>query len=241
MLGLFALWILSALRPPKAKGYMDDVSFGQLPVLRDGRLQPMDSVGMNALIQIRGTRKVPLEGNNEKGEWGPFLEIRGEGSGQLSERRWYQFGKHPKKLNASEWLMEVMMHPEIADERYIFAINHPDLLGELGLEDQGVEKSGLFYFTFNEIRQHFPTIRRHAQSAFDQEAALRTPFEKAVIKVWIGLNTYLEFKNTIAPQDSHDFNTDLDTYLASITPGLEAWRNQNAGTEHDEEALDLFS
>ena len=241
MLGLFALWILSALRPPKAKGYMDDVSFGQLPVLRDGRLQPMDSVGMNALIQIRGTRKVPLEGNNEKGEWGPFLEIRGEGSGQLSERRWYQFSKHPKKLNASEWLMEVMMHPEIADERYIFAVNHPDLLGELGLEDQGVEKSGLFYFTFNEIKQHFPTIRRHAQSAFDQEAALRTPFEKAVIKVWVGLNTYMEFKNTIAPQDSHDFNTDLDTYLASIAPGLEAWRNQNAGTGHDEAALGLFS
>ncbi len=241
MLGLFTLWILSALRPPKAKGYMDDVSFGQLPVLREGRLQPLDSVGMNALLQIRGTRKVPLEGNNEKGEWGPFLEIRGADSGQLSERRWFQFGKHPKKLNASEWLMEVMMHPEIADERYIFAINHPDLLDELGLDGQGVEKSGLFYFTFNEIRQHFPTIRRHAQSAFDQEAALRTPFEKAVIKVWVGMNTYLEFKNTIAPQDFHDFNKDLDNYLASITPGLEAWRNQNAGKEHDEQALALFS
>jgi ABC-type transport system involved in cytochrome c biogenesis permease subunit len=241
MLGLFALWILSALRPPKAKAYMDDVTFGQLPVLREGRLQPLDSVGMNALIQIRGTRKVPLEGNNEKGAWGPFLEIRGEGAGQLSERRWYQFGKHPKKLNASEWLMEVMMHPEIADERYIFAINHPDLLDELGLDDQGVEKSGLFYFTFNEIKQHFPTIRRHAQSAFDQEAAIRTPFEKAVIKAWVGLNTYMEFKNTIAPQDSHDFDRDLDTYLTSIAPGLEAWRNQNAGTEHDEAALALFS
>ncbi|MBT3595273.1 MAG: cytochrome c biogenesis protein CcsA [Verrucomicrobia bacterium] len=241
LLGLFTLWIVSALRTPKSKGYMDDVSFGQLPVLREGRLQPLDSVGMNALIQIRGTRKVPLEGNNEKGEWGAFLKIRGEGSGQLSERRWYQFGKRPKKLNASEWLMEVMMHPEIADERYIFAVNHPDLLDELGLDDQGVEKSGLFYFTFHEISEHFPTIRRHAQSAFNQEAALRTPFEKAVIKVWVGLNTYMEFKNTIAPQDSHDFNNDLEIYLSSIAPGLEAWRSQNAGTEHDETALDLFS
>ena len=241
LLGLFTLWIVSALRPPKPKGYMDDVSFGQLPVLREGRLQPLDSVGMNALIQIRGTRKVPVEGNNEKGEWGSFLKIRGEGSGQLSERRWYQFGKRPKKLNASEWLMEVMMHPEIADERYIFAINHPDLLDELDLDGQGVEKSGLFYFTFNEISEHFPTIRRHAQSAFNQEAALRSPFEKAVIKVWVGLNTYMEFKNTIAPQDSHDFNNDLEIYLTSIGPGLDAWRSQNAGNEHDEAALGLFS
>jgi hypothetical protein len=97
VLGLFTLWIVSAMRPAKPRGYMDDVQFGQLPVLREGRLQPLDSVGMNALKLIRGTRKVPLEGNNEKGEWGNFLEIRGDGKGQLTERRWYQFSKHPKK------------------------------------------------------------------------------------------------------------------------------------------------
>ena len=43
LLGLFTLWIVSALRAPKAKGYMDDVSFGQLPVLREGRLQPLEA------------------------------------------------------------------------------------------------------------------------------------------------------------------------------------------------------
>lgn len=239
--GLFTLWIISAMRPAKARGYMDDVKFGQLPVLREGRMQPLDSVGMNALLLIRGSRKVPLEGNNEQGEWGNFLEIRGEGKGQLSERRWYQFSKHPKKLNPSEWLMEVMMHPEIADERYIFAINHPDLVDELGLDGKGLEKSGLRYFTFNEIRNNFPTIRQHAQGAFAQEEALRSPFEKAVIKIWVGMNTYLELKNTIAPQDSHDFNTDLENYLAIITPGLEAYRNQVAGKEHDEMVLAQFS
>jgi ABC-type transport system involved in cytochrome c biogenesis permease subunit len=241
VLGLFTLWILSAMRPAKPRGYMDDVQFGQLPVLREGRLQPLDSVGMNALKLIRGTRKVPLEGNNEKGEWGNFLEIRGDGKGQLTERRWYQFSKHPKKLNPSEWLMEVMMHPEIADERYIFAINHPDLVGELSLDGKGLDKSGLRYFTFNEIRDRFPTIRHHAQSAFEQEEALRSPFEKAVIKIWVGMNTYLELKNTIAPQDSHNFNSDLENYLAIITPGLEAYRNQVAGKEHDEAILGQFS
>ena len=229
------------MRPAKPRGYMNDVQFGQLPVLREGRLQPLDSVGMNALLLIRGSRKVPLEGNNEKGEWGNFFDIRGEGKGQLSERRWYQFSKHPKKLNPSEWLMEVMMHPEIADERYIFAINHPDLVDELGLDGKGLEKSGLRYFTFNEIRNNFPTIRQHAQGAFAQEEALRSPFEKAVIKIWVGMNTYLELKNTIAPQDSHDFNADLENYLAIIAPGLEAYRNQVAGKEHDEMVLGQFS
>ncbi|MDG1889918.1 MAG: cytochrome c biogenesis protein CcsA [Verrucomicrobiota bacterium] len=241
VLGLFVLWIISALRPAKPASYMDDVTFGQLPVLREGRLQPLDSVGMNALIQIRGTRKVPIEGNDANGHWGLFEEMRGTDHGQLSERRWYQFSKHPRKLNASQWLMEVMMHPEVADERFIFALNHPDLLDELNLDGLGVEKSGLFYFNFREISGHFPTIRRHAQSAFEQEEALRSPFQKAVIKVWVALTTYLELKNTVAPQDFHDFDADLDQYVALIPSGLEAWRLQNAGESHDEEVLARFS
>ena len=143
---LFGLMMLSALREPKPAGPMNDVGFGRIPVLREGRLQPLDSVAMNALIQIRGTRKVPLDGQDAKGNWGDLNQLAQNGGVQLTERKWYQFSKRPRKLNASQWLMEVMMHPEIADERYIFAVNHPDLLDELGLDGQGVEKSGLFYF-----------------------------------------------------------------------------------------------
>ena len=99
ILGIFALWILSSLRGPKEAEGIDHIGFGRIPVRLNGRIQPIDSVAMNALLQLRGTRKVPLEGNNEKGEWGNFREIRSEDSGMLSERSWYQFSKHPKKLS----------------------------------------------------------------------------------------------------------------------------------------------
>jgi len=82
---------------------------------------------------------------------------------------------------------------------------------------------------------------QHARSAFNQEEALRTPFEKAVIKAYVGLNTYLELKNTLAPEDAHDMVAELETYLASITPGIEAWRLQNQGQAHDEAMLNQFS
>ena len=70
-----AFWAddLSGLRSPKPSGYMNDVDFGRIPVLREGRLQPLDTVAMNALIQIRGT--MPTEGQDAAGQWGDLIQL----------------------------------------------------------------------------------------------------------------------------------------------------------------------
>ena len=237
ILGIFTLWILSSLRGPGEPEGIDHIGFGKLPVLLNGRIQPMDSVAMNALLQIRGTRKVPLEGNNESGDWGDFLEIRGEGKGPLSERSWYQFSKHPKKLTSTQWLLEVMIQPEKANERYVFAVNHPDLIGELGLGDAGLDRSGLRYFTFNEIEPHLATIEQHA-SSLNPKPELRTPFERAVAKLHFSLGLFLRLKNSLQPQDTTDFKTELEEYIANITPGVDAVRKRAAGDEFDQAALE---
>ena len=237
ILGIFALWILSSLRGPKEAEGIDHIGFGRIPVLLNGRIQPIDSVAMNALLQLRGTRKVPLEGNNEKGEWGKFREIRSEDSGMLSERSWYQFSKHPKKLSSTEWLMELMIKPEEGNDRYVFAINHPDLIGELKLSESGLERSGLRYFTFNELQPHLPTVEKHAQS-INPKQELRTPFEKAVAKLHFSLGLFLRLKNSLQPQDTIDFSGELAEYTAAITPGIEAVRQRSSGAEYDQEAFD---
>ena len=182
LLTLCALWILSSLRPQKSPSGIDHVGFGQLPVLLNGRVQPLNSVAINALLQIRGTRKVPLQGNNAEGDWGNFPEIQEKAEGPLTERRWYQFSKHPEKLSATEWLMEVMMLPEQANQRYIFAVNHPDLISELNLQKKGLDRSGLRFFAFAELETHLPKIEKHAQSV-NPKPELRTPFERAVAKL----------------------------------------------------------
>ncbi len=236
ILAIFTLWALSSLRGPKAPEGIDHVGFGKLPVLLNGRIQPMDSVAMNALLQLRGTRKVPLEGNNGTGEWGDFLEIRGEGNGLLTERSWYQFSKHPKKLSSTQWLLELMTRPDQANERYIFAVNHPDLIGELGLGEAGLDRSGLRYFTFSEIEPHLATIEKHA-SSLNPKPELRTPFERAVAKIHFSLGLFLRLKNSLQPQDSPDFSAELEEYVANIGPGIEAVRNRESGNEYDEEAF----
>ena len=111
LLGIFALELALALRPARSKGPIDIAGFGRLPVLLNGRVQPIDSVARNALLQIRGNTDVPLEGNASGGQWGDLVKLQQTKAGSLTERKWYQFGRRPKKLKPTEWLMEVLIRP----------------------------------------------------------------------------------------------------------------------------------
>ena len=106
-LALFATEIIVVMLP-KRDGEFHAREFGRLPALLNGRIQPLDSVARNALLQIRSTGDVPLE----------LLPS-------------WQFWRHPKKLRSTEWLLEVLFQPEVANTRPIFLIHHPEILGEL--------------------------------------------------------------------------------------------------------------
>ena len=94
LLGLFLLWTLSALRPVRDKGDALKVhAFGKLPVVLNGRVQPIDSVARNALIIISGKQSLTLEGNGgNKKYWGDLLEISQHAdAAPLKLRDWWQF------------------------------------------------------------------------------------------------------------------------------------------------------
>lgn len=59
--GLAAAWVLLGLRQPEPKSEFDLEGFGRLPVIVNGRLQPMDSVARNALLMLRGKQTVTSE------------------------------------------------------------------------------------------------------------------------------------------------------------------------------------
>src|SRR5687767_1404257 len=60
LVAVFAAWVLSSLRPAKEPGFKL-TEFGKLPVLLNGRVQPLDSVARNSLLQIRTKQTVLLE------------------------------------------------------------------------------------------------------------------------------------------------------------------------------------
>ena len=216
ILAIFAIEIVAILLPKQDKG-LHYQEFGRLPVLLNGRVQPFDSVGRNALLQIRRTASVPLQ-----------------------EKKSYEFWRHPEKLKATQWLLEVMLKPELADTRPTFVIDHPDLINELGLRGKGIGKSGLFYFSFNELTNAVPTIEKEGQQVMRVESQTRSAYQKQVANVYNALTLYKRLKNSYQPEETRDFAKDVADYLAAAPAGQTAVRAREAGKEFDKEAFNRF-
>lgn len=72
---VFTLWAATTLIAPKPRGLFDANAFGRLPVVLGGRIQPMDSMGRNALLVMRGKQSVALDDRSQLSarEW--LLEV----------------------------------------------------------------------------------------------------------------------------------------------------------------------
>jgi cytochrome c-type biogenesis protein CcsB len=195
---LFGLEIVAVMMPKK-DGEFHVRDFARLPVLLSGRIQPMDSVARNALLQIRSTGDLPLE---QVPSW--------------------QFWHHAKKLKATAWLLEVMTQPELADTRPVFLIHHAELLGELKLQDKGVEKSGLRYYTFNELKPLVGEIEQQARKAGDERAETQSSFQKQVIKLSNAIMLYQRLKVTLQPEGADDFPAELAEFRKNLGPAQAA-------------------
>ena len=210
---LFGAEIIAVMLPKK-DGEYHVREFGRLPVLLNGRVQPFDSVARNALLQMRSTGDVPLE---EVPSW--------------------KFWKHPKKLKSTEWLLEVMARPETADTRPIFLIHHAELLGELKLQDKGVEKSGLRYYTFNELKLLLSEINEQARKAGEVKPEQQSSFHKQVGKLANALWLYQRLKVTLQPEGADDFARQLAEFQKNLGPAQAAAQASESGKDFDKEAL----
>ena len=132
MFGVFALlFVIKPLlsRPSVNEGF-DHLAFGKLPVLLGGRIKPLDSVARNSLLLIAGQQRIALGGQRAEQGMGDLYDLsqKVDGTGLTYQSFGQKFYKRPKKMHPTQWLMEVMMEPDVADKRFIFQINHPELL-----------------------------------------------------------------------------------------------------------------
>lgn len=128
LISICALYALSKLRPPSHDGEFDLTTFGQLPVQKNGRVKPLDTVARNALLVMRGKQSVP------DGPEASYFE------------RLFYGKKSPRYLTAIEWFAELTLHPSKADKYKVFRIDHPEVLGLFGFAP-GKAK----YFSFNDL------------------------------------------------------------------------------------------
>ncbi len=190
-------------------GY-DFESFSRLPVVFNGRHQPIDSVARNSLIQIR-------------------------------HRYGLQDARENRQVPASEWIAEVMMLPDVADNRKAFRIDNPELISLLKLpaKDSQPGEDGKHY-SWNQLEPGFREIEDQSRRILDakRDASQRNAFEQDLLKLRNALTLYLRLKNTVHPQDTTDFVAEIASFRTAIPDGAAAARDQQAGRPYQTNAFE---
>jgi len=186
IVGVMAAWFISTLRPPQDKSFAFS-QFGKLPVVFNGRVQPMDSLARNSLLQIREKQEANLE-------------------------PWKGMSAH--LISATEWLAYVMMDPATADQWPVFRVDNPDLIALLKLPAKDlVQHQDGKHYSWAQIQPSLHALDDETTRILTEktDASTRTAYEKAAVKMREKLWLYLQLKNTMEPED-----TDLKSEVAKL-------------------------
>jgi cytochrome c-type biogenesis protein CcsB len=217
IVAIFAGWLIGGLRMPPDQGLAIN-QFGRIPLVFDGRTQPFDSLARNTLLQLRAKQTANLE------PW----------------KSWYQ---NPKIIPATEWLLAVMMKPEVADTWPVFRIDNPDLKGLLGFAgqpDEAKQQDGKHY-SWLQIQPKLADLSREDTRAEGVQDSSRSPYDQALIRLWNGQLLYHRLENTLGPSASGQLAADLAPYLKKVEAGFAANDAMKANQQYDEQALDWLS
>jgi ABC-type transport system involved in cytochrome c biogenesis permease subunit len=212
---LCAGWFLSTLTPPKDTSFAYN-SFGELPLVFNGRLKPMDSLARNSLLEIREKQTLDTE-------------------------PWKGWNEDPKIISANEWLINLMMNSAVADAWPVFRIDNPDLITLLKLpEANATQHQDGKHYSWNQISLSFDLLNKENERVQKVESAQRSAYEQAVAKVFERLMLYEELKNTLQPQDVQNWSEQLADYEAMIPTGIAAVQAQQAGQKYDQTVFNAF-
>jgi hypothetical protein len=84
-----------------------------------------------------------------------------------------------QSIAAEEWLLDLMFRPQVADTQPVFAIDDPEVLGLLGLQQTSDR-----YLAFSTIAPYRLEIEKQARNAGAMDAHQRTRFHNAVINLY---------------------------------------------------------
>ena len=178
ILGVFLIYLAVAAFPPgRTPDGFRIKEFARLPVVMNGRVQPIDSVARAGLFRIRGTLTAPV-----------------------GRTRPWQIWTMARQLEASEWLLEVLTKPDAADARRIFPIHQPALITALHLTAGA--QGNPDYYTFAELRPGLEVLGKEATRIKAIDAANRAPWEAECMALREKIVIYDRFKNTLQPNSA---------------------------------------
>ncbi len=166
----FAPWIAGALA----------VAGALTALAPPGRSRGYDLDAIARLPVLEGGRVKPLDSVARNA----LLVIRGRQS----------FAHEGRRVDAGEWLLDVLFRPAVADAQPVFAIDDPEVLGLMALRRPSDRT-----FSAQTLAPHLAEIDRQATAARSIDAKLRTRFQGAIVnladRVWL----YHRLRNSVQP------------------------------------------
>jgi ABC-type transport system involved in cytochrome c biogenesis permease subunit len=218
VVGIVAAWFISTLKPTPDKTF-NFTDFGKLPVLSNGRIQPLDSLARNSLLQIREKQEANLD---------PWKGV---------------FDK-PRIISATEWLATLMMDPATADQWPVVRVDNQELISLLKLPGKDLaQKQDGKHYSWAQIQPALQALDAEATRVGNDRtnASERTAYEKAVLKMHERLWLYVQLKNTVQPQDATDWPQELSEYEKLIPAGVAAVQAERVGQKYDSDVLREFA
>ena len=219
IVGLCTVWVAAALRmPPDKPGTLAVQEFGRLPVVSNGRLQPLDSLARNSLLQLREKQRANLE-------------------------PWKKWWHKPRILSASEWLLAMLVQPEVADTWPVIRVDHPDVKGLLALPSEADPAKGTDgkHYSWNQLQPKFADLQREAARASQIESSHRGPYDQAVLRLWQNVALYKRLKNTLSLVATGDLDKAQAEFSTKLAAGRAALQARSEGRPFDETVVQWLS
>ncbi|HEX2099618.1 MAG TPA: cytochrome c biogenesis protein CcsA [Candidatus Synoicihabitans sp.] len=219
ILFLALLYLGSTLWPRTPKTEFDLRGFGDLPVLANGRIKPMDTVARSSLLLIQNRQRVVTADGRRltPNEWLLDAFFRPE----LAD-------SYPTFRIDSPQVLELFGITE--DDRRIVH-EHPvkKFLSILGLTSGHRSR-----FSYLELAPHLAELDRQAGLAAAVEAPVRDAFQRAVLNARQHVLHYQQLKHSLVMPDGRDFLAELQRLQDEIGPGVAAIRARRDQQPHDE-------
>jgi ABC-type transport system involved in cytochrome c biogenesis permease subunit len=138
-----------------------------------------------------------------------------------------------EEIGAMQWLVDVLFKPALADEYPVFVIQNSEVLGLFGWE-----QSDRKYFSFTELSPFLKQIDEQGDQADKLESVQRSAYQSAILNLRNALILCQRLKNSLRPEDAHDFSNELETYAAAIPPAAQAASQREKGEAFDKAKLD---
>ena len=209
--GIFAAWFVSGIVAPKPVNGYNVAAWGRLPVLLDGRVQPLDSVGRNSLLSISGTSTV----TNSAGK-------------PMSASEWLLEAMTRPDAADDRKIFRVQ-HPDLAGKLGATT----DGLVKFSFNDI----TNQYDYLRDQVRKIFESERNLG----DDAEKLRTPLQRDVIHLYNSIELYSRIKNSLEPEGEDDFVHELKTYQDAIPPGRIALNNTDQNKPANQDDLQRIS